>query len=257
MNPALLAIARRLEREGNRLEAQALRAIASAYKSLSLADVIALIGAVSDRPSAAARVAGADQLLAAFDRAVSALGRTPEALQLQLRSAVLEGVGAFAQMLTVQGVRPDIIDAFRIRPDAEIRYTEHAAQRLIRYWGIEQARLRNEVQGALLDGLERGQAVQQISARLRDRVTVSRSRANLIVRNELGNASATVQRESQQAAGLTEYVWSTAGDNDVRDEHRVRDGKTFRWDDPPADGHPGEPVQCRCVALAVIPEEFR
>lgn len=257
MNSDLAAIARRLEREGKRLEARALRSVAAAYGNLSLADLIALVGAVSERPSAIARIAGANQLMDAFDRAVAVTQQAPDDLLLHLRGLVVDGIGAFAEMLTVQRAAPAVIDAFRVRPDAEISYTRHAAERLARYWGTEQERLRQEVQSALLEGLERGQSVQQIQARLRERVQVSRSRAGTIVRNELGNASAFAQRESQEEAGITQYIWHTAGDDRVRPEHRARNGKTFSWDDPPSDGHPGQPIMCRCVALAVLPEEFR
>ena len=44
------------------------------------------------------------------------------------------------------------------------------------------------------------------------------------------------------------YIWRTVGDNRVRSEHAVRDGKTFSWDNPPDGGHPGEAPNCRCTA---------
>ena len=37
--------------------------------------------------------------------------------------------------------------------------------------------------------------------------------------------------------------------------HIANNGQIFAWDSPPPDtGHPGDDVQCRCVAVAVIPE---
>ena len=54
-----------------------------------------------------------------------------------------------------------------------------------------------------------------------------------------------------QAHGLTELgvvdeTWSV----------RALDGTTQRWDDPPSEGHPGEPINCRCVAEPVLSSLF-
>ncbi len=44
------------------------------------------------------------------------------------------------------------------------------------------------------------------------------------------------------------YIWRTVGDSRTRSEHADREGKIFRWTNPPEDGHPGEPFGCRCWA---------
>ncbi|MFC6591684.1 minor capsid protein [Deinococcus lacus] len=167
-----------------------------------------------------------------------------------LQSAVKAGVTASQDMIEAAG---GALEMFRVRPAAEIEYTQHAGERLTRYWGKEQARFASEVESVLLEGLERGQSSQQMAARLRERAQVSRSRANLIVRNELGNASANAQQQSQVEAGITHYTWHTAGDDRVRPAHRALNGKVFAWDDPPSEGHPGQAVMCRCVSIPVLP----
>lgn len=43
-------------------------------------------------------------------------------------------------------------------------------------------------------------------------------------------------------------------DERERAHHVDREGKQFDWDNPPDDGHPGEPILCRCYAEAVFPE---
>lgn len=45
-----------------------------------------------------------------------------------------------------------------------------------------------------------------------------------------------------------DYVWRTQSDNLVRWEHIVKNGRIFKWDDPPAGGHPGQDYGCRCWA---------
>lgn len=51
-----------------------------------------------------------------------------------------------------------------------------------------------------------------------------------------------------RAAGRTQYRWRTQRDERVRKAHRLREGRVFKWDEPPTDGHPGTPFGCRCWA---------
>lgn len=79
------------------------------------------------------------------------------------------------------------------------------------------------------------------------------ARARFIARDQTAKLNAALNRERNQALGIVEYVWKTSRDERVRETHRQKNGKTFRWDDPPKDtGHPGEDYQCRCRAEPVI-----
>ena len=58
--------------------------------------------------------------------------------------------------------------------------------------------------------------------------------------------------QAQQIAMQIEYyVWNTQQDARVRGAHSERDGKIFRWDDPPEGGHPSQDFGCRCYARAL------
>jgi len=81
----------------------------------------------------------------------------------------------------------------------------------------------------------------------------SKTRSLLIARTELGRASSYASEQSQRYAGVKEFVWRATLDKRTRDSHRARNGRIYRWDDPPGGEVPGEPFQCRCVALAVLP----
>ena len=60
--------------------------------------------------------------------------------------------------------------------------------------------------------------------------------------------------------GHTRYIWQTAGDQRVRDTHRVLNGKIFDFNNPPIidelgnRGNPGEDYQCRCIARIILSE---
>lgn len=85
---------------------------------------------------------------------------------------------------------------------------------------------------------------------------VTDSRARLIARDQTAKTNSAINTERNLALGLEEYIWKTAGDGlRVRATHRAREGKTYRYDTPPAGtGHPGQDIQCRCVAISIIPE---
>ena len=53
-------------------------------------------------------------------------------------------------------------------------------------------------------------------------------------------------------AGFLRYYWVSAGDKRVRPTHAANDGQVFAWTDPPATGHPGTEILCRCQAAAVV-----
>ena len=81
---------------------------------------------------------------------------------------------------------------------------------------------------------------------------VTESRAKLIARDQTSKMNGAMNMVRQTSLGITSYIWQTAGDERVREEHADLDGSQFDWNDPPPDGHPGEAVNCRCVAVAVF-----
>jgi SPP1 gp7 family putative phage head morphogenesis protein len=58
----------------------------------------------------------------------------------------------------------------------------------------------------------------------------------------------------QQDLGIERYIWRSQDDAKVRESHAEYDDQVFRWDDPPAGGHPGQAHNCRCYAEPVSPD---
>ena len=75
-----------------------------------------------------------------------------------------------------------------------------------------------------------------------------------LTRDQNNKLMGRLSETRQVAVGITEYVRSTAGDSRVRPSHAATEGLTYQWNSPPDIGHPGEDIQCRCTALAIIPE---
>lgn len=85
---------------------------------------------------------------------------------------------------------------------------------------------------------------------IQNRFGIASRRATFLARQETGLVASHFARSRAQSIGSTEYVWHSRHDNRVRPEHAARDGRTFRWDDPPFDTdiqehvNPGEAFQC-------------
>lgn len=89
---------------------------------------------------------------------------------------------------------------------------------------------------------------------IEERFEVSKSRAELIARDQVQKFHGDLNRVRQQDLGIEKFIWNTVGDGRVREEHAERDGKIYSWNDLPNGESPGEPVGCRCVGEPVLPE---
>ncbi len=110
--------------------------------------------------------------------------------------------------------------------------------------------------------LEQGEGiqVQALRSQIEERLGVTRSKAELLARDQVLKLNGQLTHELQTAAGIEEYIWTTGGDERVRASHAELDGTRQRWDTPPVvsddgrTGHPGDDFQCRCTAFPVLPE---
>jgi SPP1 gp7 family putative phage head morphogenesis protein len=115
-----------------------------------------------------------------------------------------------------------------------------------------------------------GSRWENIAPEIQGRLGVGKSRAKLIARDQTNKFNASAQQTTQRDAGITKYRWSTSKDSAVRgrpggvyakskENHWALEGKVFSWNEPPIipgtseRAHPGERIQCRCVAVPVVP----
>ena len=117
----------------------------------------------------------------------------------------------------------------------------------------------SEMQNVVEDGFINGRSVRDITKDMQKHFDVSRSKARFWATDQLSKLNAEITKQQQTECGVEEYVWSTSGDQRVRERHRELNGKRFRWDNPPIvdertgkRAHPGEDYRCRCVALPVF-----
>ena|GEM_PF-4690727 len=109
-----------------------------------------------------------------------------------------------------------------------------------------------QIEEEVIEAIARGERAGALSKIIRARSGVAKKRADLIARDQMGKAVSQLNQKRQQDLGVDRYIWRTAGDERVRPEHVARNGETFSWSDSPPDGHPGEPINCRCTAEPVL-----
>jgi SPP1 gp7 family putative phage head morphogenesis protein len=127
---------------------------------------------------------------------------------------------------------------------------------------IDEARVRREVAAIIEAPIREGVRVEEIRAQIQERLNVTRSRAELIARDQTLKVYGQIQEARQLDAGIEEYDWSTSDDERVRESHAALDGTRQRWDSPPVVDartgrreHPGGDFQCRCAAIPVLPTD--
>lgn len=109
---------------------------------------------------------------------------------------------------------------------------------------------------AISEGWTSGRRWESVAADVAEIGGITDRRAALIARDQTSKMNASFNEVRQTALGIEEYTWSGSLDARERDSHRAMEGRRLRWDAPPdVDGeevHPGEAINCRCVAVPII-----
>lgn len=111
-----------------------------------------------------------------------------------------------------------------------------------------------------LEGFENSARASEIAKEIMRSGEVSASRAQLIAVTEVSRTASTLTQARAEHIGSDSYIWRTSGDGAVRGDHRILNGKIFRWDSPPiadrrtgARAHAGCIYRCRCFPEPIIP----
>jgi len=109
------------------------------------------------------------------------------------------------------------------------------------------------IESIVFSGTTQGNNASSMIKQISKQGKVSNNRAKLIARDQSSKLNSALTQQRSQNLGVEEYIWRTSGDERVRDSHRNKNGKIFKWSNPPKDtGHPGQDIQCRCVAQPII-----
>lgn len=111
----------------------------------------------------------------------------------------------------------------------------------------------DKVQNAVMQAMVQGTLNKDLAEQLKKLGKDVESRAMLIARDQSSKLNAALTQARHEEVGIKKYMWSTSGDERVRESHAEKDGQIFEYVNPPADtGHPGHDVNCRCVQIPVL-----
>lgn len=191
------------------------------------------------------------------------------ALLKKLKHARAKADAAFSE--------PEIDKAAEVAAVRTVKHSKHEFKRLgidvrqeptmtplMNGWRRDNVSLIKNMQQQQLDKIEAilsdgyGRRAESIAKDIENAVNVSESRAELIARDQVLKLHAKVTRYRQMSAKIKKYVWTTSNDERVRPEHEELEGETFSWDGEgdPEEGHPGDAVNCRCVAYPILDNDF-
>lgn len=248
---AMVRYVRTLEREWNAIARASLAGITAEYDTQARVD--AWTDNLDATIAAFIRVAlQAGQVV--IDRLPSQFTMVSNFNEVQFRAVFKANTGLDLPPL-VEGAPRSLlgVNVFRdepfLRPLAEGWIAENTA--LIRDVPEKVAK---DIEGIIRRGTMGGKSVRDLQKDIKARWPVAESRARLIAQDQTLKLNADLTRNRLQSVGVSEYIWRSVQDSRVRPEHREHNGNTYSWDKPPPDGHPGQPVRCRCRAEAVWPE---
>jgi SPP1 gp7 family putative phage head morphogenesis protein len=161
-----------------------------------------------------------------------------------------------AFMSTSQKISRRLLDIFTGPGVGEVaRKLQNEQVALITSLPIEAAQKAQEISR---DAVITGTRADVTAKKILDLGEITESRATLIARTETAKANTALTVARATAAGSKSFIWRTAGDADVRESHRVLDGKIFEYADPPfvspeEGSHlPGDIWNCRCYAEPIF-----
>lgn len=107
---------------------------------------------------------------------------------------------------------------------------------------------------------ETGYRFDNLIKRIEGRYDVTQSKAEFLARNETARFTAEHRQQRFGDVGITKYIWRTAGDSEVREDHKHLNGREFEYANPPVVDHatgrkanPGKDYNCRCIDEPVLP----
>lgn len=154
----------------------------------------------------------------------------------------------------------DALGTESLSPEAKKRLSRRYAQSLAPYikkFSDEQIK---DLRAMVKANGETGYRFDRLVDQVEQRYSVTKSKAEFLARQETAMFVSKARQTRFEDAGVTEYIWRTSGDSEVRDSHKKLNGRTFKYSQPPVvdevtgrRGNPGQDYNCRCVDEALLP----
>ena len=163
------------------------------------------------------------------------------------------------QVKTVLG-----IDPIQAEPWLEPLLQSHAAENASLIKTLPRDAI-SKIEQDVLRSVRAGDSTATIARQIREQWSTTEGRARVIARDQTSKLTSQLNENRQRQIGVKRYTWKDVDDARVRKTHEQRDNKVFEWGRPieeqlrekglqvdPIDGHPGQPIQCRCIAIPML-----
>jgi HK97 family phage portal protein len=123
------------------------------------------------------------------------------------------------------------------------------------------ATTKQKIEEALTEGVQAGETIMQLADRIRDVYNMAAGRAIMIARTETAGAVNAGSFLYYEEVGIPKKQWLTAGDEVVRESHRMLEGQTVLVTERFAnglrfpgdkDGEAEEVINCRCTIVPIL-----
>lgn len=142
--------------------------------------------------------------------------------------------------------------SFLMAPGDVVSEVRLAVERSVNYVSGIGDEVRKRIVAAVMEAGEGGARSRDLASDLSEIAGFGRKRAKFVARDQIATFNGVLNEVRQVQVGFDKYVWRTSLDERVRPLHAQREGKIFPWARPPSDGHPGQPINCRCTAQAYL-----
>ncbi len=151
-----------------------------------------------------------------------------------LRYSQKQLYNSFKDILRVEVANPslgiDVFSAPLLEPQINL---------MLKSWVSTNVSLIKSIQTDLLDDVgviiessfRAGQSMPTLAKQLQSKFNISRNKAKFIGRDQTSKLHSDYILHEYELLGISEYVWSTSGDERVRDSHKVLDGKICQCND--------------------------
>jgi len=144
--------------------------------------------------------------------------------------------------------------------ESRAKLKEQYAESLMPYIKNFSADTIQELRETVEENALTGYRFDTLIKRVQSRYDVSKSKAEFLARTETARYTSLHRRARFEESGITQYIWRTAGDARVREDHKKLNGKVFSYKHPPIidertgeHGNPGMTYNCRCSDEPIIP----
>ncbi len=111
--------------------------------------------------------------------------------------------------------------------------------------------IRRRIEQVIYTGFTNRTPTRTIARDLSAAIGMERRRALRIAIDQTVKLSSQLDTERMKQAGIDEFQWIHSRKINFRPEHKARDGKIYKFSDPPED-MPGEKPFCGCTKRAVL-----